>query len=100
LASATARGGVIFECGFLSRQPTPFPLAVALAKGLSMRGYTLREITRDPARLRAAMRYVFERLEDGRFQPTIAKTFTLAETVEAYQYLESNAQVGKVVITI
>jgi NADPH:quinone reductase-like Zn-dependent oxidoreductase len=32
--------------------------------------------------------------------PKIAKTFPFAKTVEAYQYLESNQQVGKVVITV
>jgi NADPH:quinone reductase-like Zn-dependent oxidoreductase len=37
---------------------------------------------------------------DGRFQIKIAKTFPFAETVKAYQYLESNEQIGKVVITL
>jgi len=37
---------------------------------------------------------------DGGFVPRIAKTFPLAETVEAYRYLESNQQVGKIVITV
>ena len=38
--------------------------------------------------------------EHSRFQPKIAKVFPFAQTVEAYKYLESNAQVGKVVITV
>ena len=32
--------------------------------------------------------------------PKIAKTFPFAQTVDAYRYLESNAQVGKIVITV
>ena len=32
--------------------------------------------------------------------PKIAKIFPFAQTVDAYKYLESNAQVGKVVITV
>jgi len=43
---------------------------------------------------------VYDRLADGRFRPKIARTFPFAKTVEAYRYLESNAQVGKVVITV
>ena len=39
-------------------------------------------------------------MADGRFVPKIAKTFPFKETVEAYKYLESNQQVGKVVITV
>jgi NADPH:quinone reductase-like Zn-dependent oxidoreductase len=58
------------------------------------------EITRNPEKLPAAKKYVYDRLADGRFKPKIAKTFPFAQTVEAYKYLESNMQVGKIVITI
>ncbi len=99
LAAATAPLGTIFEYGWLSFQPTPFPMA-ALAKGISVRGYSLQEIRRDPAALKTATKYVYERLADGRFVPEIAKTFPLEQAADAYRYLESNAQIGKVVITI
>jgi len=100
LAEAAAVGGIIFEYGALSMQPTPFPLVTALIKGLGIRGYTLFEITRNPQKLPAAKRYVFDRLADGRFHPKVAKIFPFARTVEAYRYLESNSQVGKIVITV
>lgn len=100
LADAAAPGGIIFQYGALSLAPTPFPLFVALTKGLSMQGYTLREITQDAHQREVAVKYVFDRLADGRFVPKIAKTFPFKETVEAYKYLESNQQVGKVVITV
>jgi NADPH:quinone reductase-like Zn-dependent oxidoreductase len=100
LAQAAAFEGIIFEYGALSMQPTPFPLMSALPKGLSIRGYTLEEIRRDPHLLSNAKRYVFDRLQEGRFQPKIAKTFPLAQAADAYKYLESNEQVGKVVITV
>jgi NADPH:quinone reductase-like Zn-dependent oxidoreductase len=60
----------------------------------------LFEVTRSPEALAKAKKYVVDRLADGRFVPKIAKTFPLAQTVQAYQYLESNQQVGKVVITV
>jgi NADPH:quinone reductase-like Zn-dependent oxidoreductase len=100
LAAAASPGGIVFQYGLLSGQPTPFPLGPALSKGLAIRGYTLMEITSIPAVAATAKRYIFDRLADGRFAPKIAKTFAFAQTVEAYQYLESNQQVGKVVITI
>lgn len=99
LADAAAFEGIIFEYGGLSMQPTPFPMG-ALQKGLSIRGYTLMEIRRDPQLLKIAKHYVFDRLKDGRFHPKIAKTFPLAQSVDAYKYMESNQQVGKVVITV
>jgi NADPH:quinone reductase-like Zn-dependent oxidoreductase len=100
LAAAAADGGIIFEYGALSPEPTPFPLFSALTHSLSIRGYILTEIKRDPAGMAKAHKYVFDRLADGRFVPKIAKTFPLAQTVQAYQYLESNQQVGKIVITV
>jgi NADPH:quinone reductase-like Zn-dependent oxidoreductase len=100
LASAASAGGILFEYGALSGQPTPFPLFQALSKGLSIRGYVLMEITLHPELLEKAKRYVYERLADGRFVPKIARTFSFEQTVEAYRYLESNQQVGKVVITV
>jgi NADPH:quinone reductase-like Zn-dependent oxidoreductase len=100
LAEAAAVGGIVFEYGWLSMQPTPFPLLTALGRGLSIRGYSLMEITRNPAKLSAAKKYVYDRLADGRFHPKVARIFPFAQTVEAYKYLESNAQVGKIVITV
>jgi NADPH:quinone reductase-like Zn-dependent oxidoreductase len=100
LAAAAAPGGIIFEYGWLSGLPTPFPLFAALGGGLAVRGYVLMEITLQPELLAKAKQYVVERLANGRFVPKIAKTFPLAQTVEAYQYLESNQQVGKIVITV
>jgi NADPH:quinone reductase-like Zn-dependent oxidoreductase len=100
LMDAAAYHGILFIYGSLSMQPTPFPLRSAVGKGLTMRAYSLMELRRDPQLLKTAKQYVFDRLQDGRFQPKIAKTFPLAQSIEAYQYLESNQQVGKIVITV
>lgn len=100
LAQAAAEQGIIFEYGALSLAPTPFPFFLALRKGLTIRGYTLHEISADPQALAAAKKYIYDRLADGRFRPKVAKTFPFAKSVEAYKYLESNAQIGKIVITI
>lgn len=100
LAAAAANGGIIFLYGLLSGEPTPFPFRAALGNALSLRGYSVMEINRIPEKLEKAKKYVVDRLADGRFVPKIAKTFPFAETVQAYQYLESNQQVGKVVITV
>jgi NADPH:quinone reductase-like Zn-dependent oxidoreductase len=100
LVEAAAMGGTIYLYGALSMEPTPFPLWAAMPKALSMRAYTLWEFREDPAVLAIAQQYVRDRLENGHFVPKIAKTFPLEQTREAYEYLESNAQVGKVVITL
>lgn len=100
LAGGAAQEGLLFIYGGLSLQPTPFPLRQSFRTGLSMRAYGAGEITTVPERLATAKKYVYERLADGRFVPKIAKIFQYRDTIEAYRYLESNQQVGKVVITI
>ena len=100
LAEAAAPGGIIIEYGSLSMQQTPFPLIAALSKGLSIRGYSLMEISTHPEKLEVAKKYIHDRLADGRFQPKIATTFPFSQSADAFRYLASNAQVGKVVITV
>ena len=99
LAAATASKGIIFEYGALAPEPTPYPLFTALAKGLTIRAYTLFELTPDPV-FAKAKQYVFDHLALGAFRPLIAKRFSFAEIVEAHRYMESNAQVGKIVVTL
>jgi len=100
LAAASARNGLLFIYGGLSGQATPFPLMQAFRTGVWMRAYSLMEITPVPERMADAKKYIYDRLADGRFVPKIARTFPFAKSVEAFQYLESNQQVGKVVITV
>ena len=100
LASATARLGIIFQYGALSPEPTPLPLFELLAKLLTIRGYVLFEVTGDPARLGAGKRFVLDGLAKGALKPVVAKTFPLADIVEAHRYMESNEQIGKIVVTV
>ena len=100
LAEVTAKGGTIFLYGILSLQPTPFPLFKALTNGLTLRGYTLFEITLDPARLARGVAFVTQGLAEGAFKPIIAQTFPLDDIVQAHRYLESNEQIGKIVVTV
>ena len=100
LADAAAVGATIIEYGELSPDPTPFPLVAALDKGLTVRGYTLFEITRDAERFARARQYVYAGLASGALKPVIDSTFPLEAIVEAHRYMESNQQKGKIVVTV
>ena len=100
LLQATAQLGIVFLYGALSTEPTPLPLFDLLAKWITIRGYVMMEITSDGQRLERAKKFINEGLADGSFKPLIAKTFPLDQIVEAHRYLESNQQVGKVVVTV
>jgi len=98
LAHAAAQGATIFAYGALSPEPTPFPLFEALGKGLSVRGYTLFEITSDNAKLSSAKKYIYDGLQSGALKPILARTFSLDDISDAQRYMESNQQIGKIVV--
>ncbi|WP_263385580.1 zinc-dependent alcohol dehydrogenase family protein [Granulicella arctica] len=99
LAEAASPGATIFLYGGLSGQPTVYPLMAGLAKAINLRGYTTNEVRGKQSVLEEGQRYLRQRFQDGRFVPKIAKTFPLEQSADAYRFLESNTQVGKVVIT-
>lgn len=100
LANAAAASGFIFEYGALSTTPTPYPLFAALSKHLTIKGYTLFEVVSNPDDFAKGKQYIFDHLQSGVFKPRIDKTFPLDEIVAAHKYMESNAQIGKIVVTV
>ena len=69
-------------------------------KGLSLRGYALFEILADMPVEKRRSHFITRGLEAGTLTPVIAKTFPFDQIVEAHRYLESNAQFGKIVVTV
>lgn len=100
LTQSMARGGILLEYGALSTEPTPFPLLTVLGKSLTLKGYLNGEITNDDTALERAKAFITKGLSSGQLKPVIARTFPLEQIQEATRFLESNAQIGKVVVNI
>ena len=100
LAQAAAEEGIIIIYGGLSGQPTPYPHWPAALKGLSLRGWVASAIWNKPDRFARYRDLILKGLAEGHLQPVIAKTFPLNQIVEANRYLESNQQIGKIVVTV
>jgi NADPH:quinone reductase-like Zn-dependent oxidoreductase len=99
LANAMAEEGILFIYGSLSGEPTPYPHWPAALKGLSLRGWVASSIWNKPERFARARELIVRGLEEGHLKPVIAKVFNLREIVEAHRFLESNQQIGKIVVT-
>jgi NADPH:quinone reductase len=100
LANAAAEEGIIFIYGSLSHQSTPFPHWPAAFKSLSVRGWVASHIWGKPDRFARAQSLVLRGLAEGHLKPVIAKTFPLEQIVDAHRYVESNQQLGKIVVTV
>lgn len=95
---AMADRGMLILYGGLSGQPTPYPHMTAALKGLSLRGWVAGEIVNSPMLFTKYRDLILDGLANGRLKPVISKTFTLDEIVAAHRFMESNAQVGKVLV--
>jgi NADPH:quinone reductase-like Zn-dependent oxidoreductase len=100
-ANAMAERGILFVYGSLSGEPTPYPHWPAAFKGLSVRGWVATEIWGKPERFSRYRDLILQGLATGHLRPVIARTFEgLDRIVDAHRFLESNQQVGKVVVKI
>ena len=100
LAEVSSKGGRIIEYGALDNEPTPYPLFTALAKGLIIQGYTLFEITQDKDKLENAKVFLLALFNAKKIMPVIDKVFTFNQIQQAHEYMESNQQMGKIVISV
>jgi NADPH:quinone reductase-like Zn-dependent oxidoreductase len=100
LADAACERAILFIYGGLDAGNTPLPQIRVLERLLTIRGYQLFEVTNDDQRLAGAKSFVYDGLKDGSLAPKIAKTFDFDNIVKAHQYMESNQQIGKIVVTV
>ena len=100
LCRATAYQGRVFVYGRLNTERTTFPVGLGLAKGLTMRGYSLFEVVNFPHIFARAKRHVYDGLERGDYQPVIDSTFPLERVADAHRHMASNTQKGKIVVTV
>ncbi|MDV2986913.1 UNVERIFIED_CONTAM: zinc-dependent alcohol dehydrogenase family protein [Methylobacteriaceae bacterium AG10] len=100
LAAAMAVGGILLEYGALSPDEGPFPQFAVLGKSLTLKGYLYTEIVSDDAILDRAKAFINEGLQSGALNPLISRTFPFDQVQEATRFLESNEQIGKIVVTL
>lgn len=99
--------GYIIHYGLLDISDAAVPMMPALANAVKLDSYIIFEYTghkamglaRNPEAIARATQYIIPGFEKGIFTPVIAKSFPLAAVADAHRYLESNQQVGKVVVT-
>lgn len=100
LVQTVAPGGALLIYGFLDASPMPLPIAADF-RSRTIRTYAFFELTMDrPEQLRRAEHLINAGLRAGSLKPVIDATFDLDDVVEAHHRLESNVQIGKIVLTV
>ena len=94
--------GRLVEVGLMGGTKMEVDLRPLMAKrlqvcGTGLRGRTLGEKLEVTAQFR---RHVLPHLASGSMKPIVDRTFSLEEVAEAHKYMETNANFGKIVLTI
>jgi NADPH:quinone reductase-like Zn-dependent oxidoreductase len=99
-AEVMAVGGILLEYGALNPDEGPFPQFAVLGKSLTLKGYLYTEIVGNDEALERAKAFITEGLESGKLDPLVSRTFPFDRIQEATRFLESNEQIGKIVVTL
>ncbi|OAN44799.1 NAD(P)H-quinone oxidoreductase [Paramagnetospirillum marisnigri] len=97
-----AADGRLVSIAFLRGSSAEVNLMPVMLKRLTLTGSTLRPQSNE-AKARMAQglaRTVWPLIEADRIAPVIHATFPLAEAAEAHRLMESNAHIGKIVLTL
>ncbi|SPO55756.1 Alcohol dehydrogenase zinc-binding domain protein [Pseudomonas sp. JV551A1] len=100
LIKSLAPQGFFFQYGALDHRDIPVPVFEILGKHLTIRGYELFEISTDAEKLARAKAFVNQGLAEGKLKPVIDKVFPFAQISDAHRHMESNAQIGKIVVSV
>lgn len=98
LVEASAIGGLVIVYGALSDAVTPLPMLTVLVRDITIKSYGFAAVMADDAQIEDMKTFVSEGLRSGALKPIIARTFALDEIREAHRFLQSNLQIGKVVV--
>ena len=100
LVAALTFQGIAYIYGALSDDDTTIPVLEMIRKMTVVKGYSVRMVTGDADRRKAAVEYVTKGLASGALKPVIDSTFKFDEMVEVHRYLENSGQFGKIVVTL
>ena len=79
--------------------PSFKPLAL-MNDNRAVLGLNLGRLWNETGQLRGAMDLIFQEITAGRLRPVIANTFPLERAADAHRYIQSRANIGKVVLTV
>ncbi len=108
LLECLGQGGRCVIYGIVDPSSPQIDIMPFMVKGLSIHSHAVVYFTGYPdlglpqnvEAVKEAKEFLLPRLADGRLKPKISETFKLEEVSDAHRALESNKQVGKIVLTV
>lgn len=98
--SALSFGGSAAIYGLLGGEFPSFPILELVRKHTTLHAYSLFNHVMSENSLEEGKNYVLERIQKGHLKPIVDKVFEFKDTIEAYKYMLSNKQKGKIVVKL
>ena len=101
IASLAVKGHII-QVGVMAGKPVPFNVGLLLAKRASITGTVLRARPLEE-KIAISQRFASEMLplfSTGQLKPVIDSVYAFADIASAHEYMATNGNVGKIVITV
>ncbi len=97
---AVASKGRITLVGLTAGRKAEFDMGLALAKRVTIKGTVLRSRSDDEkaAAVKAMADDLLPRFPDGELRPIVDRIFPIEEVADAHQYVESDMNIGKVLL--
>jgi NADPH:quinone reductase-like Zn-dependent oxidoreductase len=99
LIAAVQPCGTIVNYGNLRTEPINVAILPMLVKRLNIKFHSLFDTMRIPEERECGIKYVLDNVTSGALKVIVDKTFTLDHIADAHRYMETNAQMGKIVVT-
>jgi NADPH:quinone reductase-like Zn-dependent oxidoreductase len=108
LIECLGQGGRCVIYGMVDPSTMQIDVLPFMSKGLSVlshavvyfTGYPDFGLPQDVKAIEEAKEFLLPRLADGRLKPKVSEVFKLEEVSEAHRFLESNKQVGKIIVMV
>lgn len=101
IASLAVKGHII-QVGVMAGKPVPFNIGLLLGKRASITGTVLRARPLEE-KIAISQRFASEMLplfSTGQLKPVIDSVYAFAEIASAHEYMATNGNVGKIIITV
>jgi NADPH:quinone reductase-like Zn-dependent oxidoreductase len=108
LLECLGQGGRCVIYGLVDMASPEIQMMPFMVKGMALlshavvyfTGYPDLGLPQNAEAIKEAKAFLLPRLAEGRLKPKISEVFKLEQVVEAHRALESNKQVGKIVLTV
>jgi len=100
LDDIAGHGAIVFLYGAFDLGSAAVPMIPAITKEIRLWGYMVYGVHNSPERLARAFSHIYDTMLTKGIRPVIDREFPLAEYADAHRYLESNKQIGRVVVTV